>query len=161
MRKSIILTAALAMLAALPMGGVQIAQAATVAGSETCGELPNVKWTWVITTAVVRTGGGTTTATDTANTFSSAGNNGIPNNGWEVTSTTTTTAPTYDQTNSICTAVNPAGKVNLDHSTTVEGTPVLVDAGGSSTEIDSEVKICDNNNTNNNSGNALPACPAL
>lgn len=93
------------------------ANAAIVAGSDTCGELPNARWSWSISTSTVTTGG------EVSSEYEEFIRQSGPN-AFLVTITTTTTEPTFEATNTSCTALNPAGKVVLDFSFTIEGEPV-------------------------------------
>lgn len=93
------------------------ANAAIVAGSDLCGELPNTRWSWSIDTSTVTTGGEVSTS------YEEFVRDAGPNS-FLVTITTTTTEPTFEATNTSCTALNPAGKVVLDFSFTIEGEPV-------------------------------------
>jgi hypothetical protein len=125
--------------------------AANVSGSDQCGPLPNAKWSWQISTETIRTGGDT--HVDTSSSVNYTGNpdkNGY--NGFETTTTTTTIEPTYEQVNVVCTAVNPGGQVNADHSTSVAGEVKLVDPGSSSSTNSDPVKIC-------GPGGNTPVCP--
>ncbi|MDP2358892.1 MAG: hypothetical protein Q8M31_22935 [Beijerinckiaceae bacterium] len=92
-----------------------------------CGPLPNPKWSWSI--------GATTTSTQTEIIgdieYNRQGNVGKAD--VEITVTTTT----------VCTALNPQGKVNLDHSTTIST---------STTTMAEDVVVC------NPSGNPVPVC---
>lgn len=116
--------------------GLSGAQAAVVDGSDVCGELPNSSWSWVITTDTVTSGG--EVSTDTYDALRTAGNNQFLET-FEVT----IVAPTYEQTTTNCTALNPAGKINLDHSTTIAGELVEVDPGSTGDpEKISNVKVC-------------------
>ncbi|OHV72730.1 hypothetical protein [Ensifer sp. LCM 4579] len=145
MRKFVILAAA------AMMGLTSSAFAAVVANSDVCGELPNGKWSWQVTTEVVRTGGETSVSSNTSVNYEGNPNkNGY--NGFETTTTTTTVTPTYEQTNTICVAINPAGKVNSDHSTSVAGQPVMVDPGSQTSVTSDPLKIC-------GPGNNTPVCP--
>ncbi|QFI69275.1 hypothetical protein [Sinorhizobium alkalisoli] len=135
MRKIAILTAATV------MGMTSGAFAAVVDGSDICGELPNAKWSWAISYSQPVISGGEQTTTLGDVSYNSAGNVGKAD-------VTITTAPTISTVTVACTALNPAGKVNADHSTTVEQVTTL-DPGGSSTT--NEV-VC-------NPGSSLPNCP--
>ncbi|MCG5479579.1 hypothetical protein [Sinorhizobium alkalisoli] len=145
MRKFVIFTAAAV------MGMTSGAFAAVVSGSDVCGELPNGKWSWQITTEMVTTGGETNVSSATSTSYSgNPDKNGY--NGFETTTTTTTVAPTYQQVNTICTAINPAGKVNSDHSTAVPGELVMTDPGSTSSVTSDPLKIC-------GPGTNTPECP--
>lgn len=91
---------------------------------EVCGTLPNSKWSWVISYD-------TQTSTETSDPYN-AGKSG--NVFVDVTTTTTSVAQ--------CTALNPQGKVNADHS-------VTVDLGSTSTSESVKVgQQCDGNQHN-------------
>ncbi|TGQ34632.1 hypothetical protein [Mesorhizobium sp. M00.F.Ca.ET.216.01.1.1] len=141
MRKLIVSTAALAILAAFPMGGVQIAQAAVVEGSDVCGELPNVKWSWEISSTSVQSGGETSTTIGDVTyqgAFDQVGKADV----------TTTTSAIIETTTNTCTAINPAGVPNDDHSTT---TTTVVEIAPATSSTVNEV-VC-------NPGSELPDCP--
>lgn len=113
--KKLILAAAAATL----MSGS--AFAATVAGSETCGELPNAKWSWVVTTVPASTTYGDKTYTGD---IAYSGNSG---NGSSAYSIEVTTTPAY----TICEAYNPAGVLNTDKSFGSVPEPVITYETGS------------------------------
>ncbi|WP_027998650.1 hypothetical protein [Sinorhizobium arboris] len=127
--------------AAAVTGMTSGAYAAVVEGSNVCGELPNAKWSWAISYGEPVISGGETSTAIGAISYQGNGNVGKA----EVT---TTTAPTISTTTISCTALNPAGKVNADHSTTTTVVETI-DPGGSST---SNQVVC-------NPGGTLPACP--
>ncbi|WP_353475022.1 hypothetical protein PVT71_15770 [Salipiger sp. H15] len=106
-----------------------------VEGSATCGELPNSKWSWAVSYDTVTIGGDTSTST--YDELRTAGRNQFLD-----TYTVTTIEPTYEQVNITCTALNPQGKINLDHSTTILGEMTMIDPGSSSEEKTSQVKVC-------------------
>ncbi len=149
MRKTKILAASVAF--GIMSGG----STAIAADSSVCGSLPNAKWSWSISYQTTTTGGGVSSDSSSEISYSNGGKSGNIN-GTETTSTTTTTEPTYEQTNVICTALNPQGKVNADHSTVVVGEAVMIDPGSSTTDTTSE-KICGQGK--DASGNPYPACP--
>ncbi|MBM3606250.1 MAG: hypothetical protein FJX25_16450 [Alphaproteobacteria bacterium] len=129
----------IALTLALSMMSVTGAQAAVVAGSDVCGELPNVKWSWLTEQQTVTSGG--EVSSNSYDQTRVAGNNTFLD-----TYTTTTVAPTFTTINTICTALNPQGKVNLDHSVTIMGEPVQTDAGSSTTDK-TALKVCGPNLT--------------
>lgn len=132
-------------LAVLAMIGMSsAASAAVVAGSEQCGELPNAKWSWSITASAPVISGGETSNSTGDVTYNKPGTVGSA-------LVTTTTAPTLSTTTVSCVAMNPQGKINTDHSTSMETTIVISE--GSSTSANQVV--C---NPNNSGGN-LPNCP--
>jgi len=132
----------LAVLATIGMSSA--ASAAVVAGSDQCGELPNAKWSWSISTSDPVITGGETTTTIGDVTYNKPGTVGSA-------LVTTTTAPTLSTTTVSCVAMNPQGKINTEHSTSMETTIVIAD--GSTTS--SNDKVCNPNNASNN----LPNCP--
>lgn len=97
-------------LAVSPIVITTAAHAAIVAGSDVCGELPNSKWTWSIKVTEPQVILGDVT-------YGSVTYNGQSGNGSAPASQEVTTIPG----STICTAHNPAGKINADHSTTVGG----------------------------------------
>ncbi|WP_324765381.1 hypothetical protein SO078_27050 (plasmid) [Sinorhizobium meliloti] len=127
--------------AAAVMGMTSGAYAAVVEGSNVCGELPNAKWSWAISYGQPVISGGETSTTIGDITYQGNGNVGKA----EVT---TITAPTISTATVTCTALNPTGKINADHSTTTTVVETIA-PGGTSTL--NEV-VC-------NPGGTLPACP--
>jgi hypothetical protein len=117
------------------------ASAAVVAGSETCGELPNAKWSWNVNVGEpVLSGGEITTSTGDVE-YNKPGTVGT-------VLVTTTTAPTISTSTTTCTAINPQGKINAEHSTSLVSS-IVADPGGSTS---SSQTVC-------NPGNSLPNCP--
>lgn len=130
-------TLILAAVAATMLSGT--AFAAVVSGSDACGPLPNAKWSWAVTTETVVTGGGISTSESTDVNY--VGNkNGT--NGFETTTTTTTVAPTYEQKNTICTAINPAGKPVEDKTYSIAGELVETVPGSETSTTSDPLKIC-------------------
>lgn len=127
--------------AAAVMGMTSGAFAAVVQGSDVCGELPNAKWSWSISYGEPVISGGETSTSIGNVAYQGNGNVGKAD-------VTTITAPTISTVTVSCTALNPAGKINADHSTATTITEVL-DPGGNST---SNEVVC-------NPGGSLPSCP--
>ncbi|MFN7089211.1 MAG: hypothetical protein ACK4P4_01475 [Allorhizobium sp.] len=123
----------------LAAAAVTLMSGSAFADDSVCGSLPNSKWSWQVTTTTATIGG--ETSLSSADSTKVAGQNTFL-----VTTTTTTVAPTFEVTTTICTALNPQGKVNLDHSTSVVSEPELIDAGGTTTSS-SQVKVCGPNLT--------------
>ncbi|GLQ55267.1 hypothetical protein [Devosia nitrariae] len=140
MKKVLMGLLAASMLSGAPIAISTSAYAAVVLGSDVCGELPNVKWSWIISSTTSTSGG------DTSTTMGDVAYQGNGNVG--KADVTTTTSAVIETTTNVCTAINPQGKVNADHST-VTATEVEIAPASSTTT--NEV-VC-------NKGSSLPTCP--
>ena len=140
MKKVLMGLFAASMITAAPIAMSTSAFAAVVAGSDVCGELPNVKWTWSISSSTSTSGGDTSTSMGDVS-YIGGGNVGKAD-------VTTTTTAVIETTTNICTAINPAGVPNADHSTTMTTEVEIAPASSTTTN---EV-VC-------NPGGVLPSCP--
>lgn len=110
MTKYLLATAAAAFL----MTSAAMAETINVPGGDVCGALPNAKWSWSISAGDPILGDPTINGDVSYNHQGNVGSADV---------TQTSTAVTN------CTAINPAGVPNADHSTTVTGATTTVDLG--------------------------------